>query len=147
MGACYHAWAWWMQVLIPLVAGAALYGLLYTPHRSWYSWLIASLANGMSARSGLPDVVGRLSSNETLRRRCRGLCLWLCPHDPAALYQLPPQERCPHALEGERAMALPGGREGGSPFSGFATPTGVRPLRPPSLCRCSCTRCARVWKI
>lgn len=35
--------------LYPLVAGWALYSLLYTPHRSWYSWLIGSLANGVYA--------------------------------------------------------------------------------------------------
>ena len=36
-------------VLYPLVGGWAIYSLMYTPHRSWYSWLIGSLANGVYA--------------------------------------------------------------------------------------------------
>ena len=34
------------QALVPLVFGFAVYSLMYTPHRSWFSWAIASLANG-----------------------------------------------------------------------------------------------------
>ncbi|EDQ87198.1 uncharacterized protein MONBRDRAFT_33373 [Monosiga brevicollis MX1] len=36
-------------VLLPLVMGGALYNLVYTPHKSWYSWLLQSLANGVYA--------------------------------------------------------------------------------------------------
>ncbi|XP_031850265.1 lipid scramblase CLPTM1L [Nomia melanderi] len=36
-------------LLYPLVIGGAIYSLLYQPHRSWYSWSINSLANGVYA--------------------------------------------------------------------------------------------------
>lgn len=36
-------------LLYPLLAGGAVYSLLYTPHRSWYSWVINSLVNGVYA--------------------------------------------------------------------------------------------------
>ncbi|KAK7114533.1 hypothetical protein V1264_000586 [Littorina saxatilis] len=36
-------------VLYPLVAGGAVYSLLYVPHKSWYSWCLQSLVNGVYA--------------------------------------------------------------------------------------------------
>ncbi|XP_071523618.1 lipid scramblase CLPTM1L [Panulirus ornatus] len=36
-------------LLYPLVAGGAVYSLMYTPHKSWYSWVINSLVNGVYA--------------------------------------------------------------------------------------------------
>lgn len=36
-------------LLYPLVICGAIYSLLYTPHKSWYSWCIKSLANGVYA--------------------------------------------------------------------------------------------------
>eukprot|EP01147_Barroeca_monosierra_P004922 gene4922-119_t len=33
--------------MIPLTVCLAVYSLLYVPHRSWWSWLISSLANGI----------------------------------------------------------------------------------------------------
>ena len=36
-------------VLYPLCLGGAIYSLLYTPHKSWYSWTISSLVNGVYA--------------------------------------------------------------------------------------------------
>ncbi|XP_043492252.1 cleft lip and palate transmembrane protein 1-like protein [Polistes fuscatus] len=36
-------------LLYPLVIGAALYSLLYQHHKSWYSWTINSLVNGVYA--------------------------------------------------------------------------------------------------
>ncbi|XP_050698333.1 lipid scramblase CLPTM1L-like isoform X2 [Eriocheir sinensis] len=36
-------------LLYPLLVCGAVYSLLYTPHRSWYSWLINSLVNGVYA--------------------------------------------------------------------------------------------------
>lgn len=36
-------------VLYPLCIGGAIYSLLYTPHKSWYSWTISSLVNGVYA--------------------------------------------------------------------------------------------------
>nr|XP_022340363.1 cleft lip and palate transmembrane protein 1-like protein [Crassostrea virginica]XP_022340364.1 cleft lip and palate transmembrane protein 1-like protein [Crassostrea virginica] len=35
--------------LMPLCIGLAVYNLLYTPHKSWYSWCIESLVNGVYA--------------------------------------------------------------------------------------------------
>lgn len=35
--------------LLPLCIGLAVYNLLYTPHKSWYSWCIESLVNGVYA--------------------------------------------------------------------------------------------------
>uniref|UniRef100_S4RR66 Lipid scramblase CLPTM1L n=1 Tax=Petromyzon marinus TaxID=7757 RepID=S4RR66_PETMA len=35
--------------LYPLCAGGALYSLLYVSHKSWYSWVINSLVNGIYA--------------------------------------------------------------------------------------------------
>jgi len=34
-------------VLIPILVGGAVYSLLYTPHRGWWSWLLQSLVNGV----------------------------------------------------------------------------------------------------
>lgn len=34
-------------LLYPLCAGAAIYSLLYQPHKSWYSWTISSLVNAV----------------------------------------------------------------------------------------------------
>ncbi|XP_037085483.1 LOW QUALITY PROTEIN: cleft lip and palate transmembrane protein 1-like protein [Pollicipes pollicipes] len=36
-------------LLYPLCAGGAVYSLLYTPHKSWYSWCIQSVVNGVYA--------------------------------------------------------------------------------------------------
>lgn len=36
-------------VLYPLCLGGAVYSLLYTPHKSWWSWTIQSLVNGVYA--------------------------------------------------------------------------------------------------
>lgn len=36
-------------LLVPLVIGGAIYSLFYTPHKSWYSWCIQSLVNGVYA--------------------------------------------------------------------------------------------------
>ncbi|KAJ8979574.1 hypothetical protein NQ317_019149 [Molorchus minor] len=36
-------------ILYPLCVGAAVYSLLYQPHKSWYSWTINSLVNGVYA--------------------------------------------------------------------------------------------------
>jgi len=38
-----------LYVLTPLVIGGAVYSILYTQHKSWYSWLIQSAANGVYA--------------------------------------------------------------------------------------------------
>ncbi|KAF6031791.1 CLPTM1L [Bugula neritina] len=35
--------------LYPLVACGAIYSLIYTPHKSWYSWCLQSLVNGVYA--------------------------------------------------------------------------------------------------
>jgi len=34
-------------VLVPIIAGGAIYSLLYTPHRGWWSWVLQSLVNGV----------------------------------------------------------------------------------------------------
>ena len=36
-------------VLYPLCIGGAVYSLIYTPHRSWYSWTIQTTVNGVYA--------------------------------------------------------------------------------------------------
>ncbi|XP_043195211.1 cleft lip and palate transmembrane protein 1-like protein isoform X2 [Amphibalanus amphitrite] len=36
-------------LLYPLCAAGAVYSLLYTPHKSWYSWCIQSVVNGVYA--------------------------------------------------------------------------------------------------
>ncbi|KAF3424054.1 hypothetical protein E2986_02165 [Frieseomelitta varia] len=36
-------------LLYPLVIGGAIYSLFYQPHKSWYSWSISSLVNGVYA--------------------------------------------------------------------------------------------------
>lgn len=36
-------------LLYPIVIGGAIYSLLYQPHKSWYSWSISSLVNGVYA--------------------------------------------------------------------------------------------------
>ena len=36
-------------ILYPLCVGGAVYSLLYTPHKSWWSWTISSLVNGVYA--------------------------------------------------------------------------------------------------
>merc|ERR1712088_243725 len=36
-------------VLYPLCLGGAIYSLLYTPHKSWKSWIIQTLVNGVYA--------------------------------------------------------------------------------------------------
>lgn len=38
-----------LYILSPLVIGGAIYSILYTKHKSWHSWLIQSLANGVYA--------------------------------------------------------------------------------------------------
>ena len=34
-----------MVILYPLVAGYAVYSLIYETHKSWYDWIITSLTN------------------------------------------------------------------------------------------------------
>lgn len=36
-------------ILYPLCLGGAVYSLMYTPHKSWWSWTISSLVNGVYA--------------------------------------------------------------------------------------------------
>jgi hypothetical protein len=36
-------------VLYPLCFGGAVYSLVYTPHKSWWSWTIQSVVNGVYA--------------------------------------------------------------------------------------------------
>jgi len=36
-------------LLYPLTLGGAVYSLLYTPHKSWYSWTVQSMVNGVYA--------------------------------------------------------------------------------------------------
>lgn len=38
-----------VRLLYPLCAAGAAYSLLYEPHKSWYSWTVRSLANGVYA--------------------------------------------------------------------------------------------------
>lgn len=40
----YLAW-----LMTPLCIGGAVYSLMYVPHKSWYSWMLESLANGVYA--------------------------------------------------------------------------------------------------
>ncbi|KAK6735123.1 hypothetical protein RB195_018360 [Necator americanus] len=40
----YLAW-----LMTPLCFGGAVYSLMYVPHKSWYSWVVESLANGVYA--------------------------------------------------------------------------------------------------
>ncbi|VDN33370.1 unnamed protein product [Cylicostephanus goldi] len=40
----YLAW-----LMTPLCIGGAIYSLMYVPHKSWYSWVVESLANGVYA--------------------------------------------------------------------------------------------------
>ncbi|ESN92969.1 hypothetical protein HELRODRAFT_108202 [Helobdella robusta] len=44
-----QAMKWLSYLLYPLVLCGAVYSLLYTPHKSWYSWTIESMANGVYA--------------------------------------------------------------------------------------------------
>ncbi|KER27200.1 hypothetical protein T265_13841, partial [Opisthorchis viverrini] len=40
----------WLQILlIPLCLAGSIYSLLYTPHRSWYSWCLQTLVHGVYA--------------------------------------------------------------------------------------------------
>ena len=34
-----------MIILYPLIAGYAIYSLIYETHKSWYSWILTSLTN------------------------------------------------------------------------------------------------------
>ncbi|WKX97608.1 hypothetical protein Q1695_013349 [Nippostrongylus brasiliensis] len=36
-------------LMTPLCIGGALYSLMYVPHKSWYSWVLESMANGVYA--------------------------------------------------------------------------------------------------
>jgi len=36
-------------VLYPLLVGVSVYSLVYQPHKSWYSWIVRSLVNGVYA--------------------------------------------------------------------------------------------------
>ena len=38
---------WLCMALYPLVGAWGVYSLLYYPHKSWWSWLINTLANGV----------------------------------------------------------------------------------------------------
>ncbi|KAK6010067.1 cleft lip and palate transmembrane protein 1, partial [Ostertagia ostertagi] len=40
----YLAW-----LMTPLCIGGAIYSLMYVPHKSWYSWVLESMANGVYA--------------------------------------------------------------------------------------------------
>ncbi|CAH8514725.1 unnamed protein product [Schistosoma turkestanicum] len=40
---------WLMLVMIPLCIGGSIYSLFYIPHRSWYSWCLETMANGVYA--------------------------------------------------------------------------------------------------
>ncbi|TGZ63263.1 hypothetical protein CRM22_007017 [Opisthorchis felineus] len=45
----------WLQVLlIPLCVAGSIYSLLYTPHRSWYSWCLQTLVHGKLPGSFVP---------------------------------------------------------------------------------------------
>ncbi|KAA0194737.1 Cleft lip and palate transmembrane protein 1 protein [Fasciolopsis buskii] len=40
---------WLICLMIPLCLGGSVYSLLYLPHRSWYSWCLQTLVNGVYA--------------------------------------------------------------------------------------------------
>ncbi|CAJ0959389.1 unnamed protein product, partial [Mesorhabditis belari] len=44
-----QAMRWLAWLMLPLCIGGAVYSLAYVPHKSWYSWCIESLANGVYA--------------------------------------------------------------------------------------------------
>ena len=43
---------WLCMALYPLVGAWGVYSLLYYPHKSWWSWLINTLANGVCKPPG-----------------------------------------------------------------------------------------------
>ena len=84
------------QLLIPLVIGLAVYSLLYTPQKSWYSWCLSSLANGRPLLCKSDTWNGaRFAASRSLHRRPfpRRVRLWLYLDDAAALCQLQDEER------------------------------------------------------
>ena len=52
---------WLCMALYPLVGAWGVYSLLYYPHKSWWSWLINTLANGVckpsAKQSPIPSIV------------------------------------------------------------------------------------------
>ncbi|CAJ0584868.1 unnamed protein product, partial [Mesorhabditis spiculigera] len=44
-----QAMKWLALLMLPLCVGGAIYSLAYVPHKSWYSWCIESMANGVYA--------------------------------------------------------------------------------------------------
>ncbi|CAH8551218.1 unnamed protein product [Schistosoma mattheei] len=40
---------WLMYIMIPLCIGGSVYSLFYLPHRSWYSWCLETMVNGVYA--------------------------------------------------------------------------------------------------
>ncbi|KAH8870846.1 Cleft lip and palate transmembrane protein 1-like protein [Schistosoma japonicum] len=40
---------WLMYIMIPLCIGGSIYSLFYLPHRSWYSWCLETMVNGIYA--------------------------------------------------------------------------------------------------
>ncbi|CAH8598084.1 unnamed protein product [Schistosoma rodhaini] len=40
---------WLMYIMIPLCIGGSIYSLFYLPHRSWYSWCLETMVNGVYA--------------------------------------------------------------------------------------------------
>ena len=105
---------WLCMALYPLVGAWGVYSLLYYPHKSWWSWLINTLANGVckppAEQSPVPCgsyglVVLSLVVSPQFRlsaelfdgrdRSCGGSVrlVWVCDDDAAALHQLQAQVR------------------------------------------------------
>ncbi|CAH8853503.1 unnamed protein product [Trichobilharzia szidati] len=40
---------WLMYIMLPLCIGGSIYSLVYLPHRSWYSWCLETMVNGVYA--------------------------------------------------------------------------------------------------
>ena len=81
--------------LYPLVAGYAVYALLYRTHKSWYSWVLNSLVGAVYAfgcergcgRAGEAGRPGRLGAGSRAGRRALGAVPGAPPHPrpPACL--------------------------------------------------------------
>ena len=54
-------------VLYPLCIGGAVYSLVYVPHKSWWSWTIQSVVNGVYA-FGFLFMLPQLFVNYKVRR-------------------------------------------------------------------------------
>ena len=66
---------WLCMALYPLVGAWGVYSLLYYPHKSWWSWLINTLANFSSPHVAITlfsqnNVIEGRGVLETLLRRC-----------------------------------------------------------------------------